>query len=234
MPPWRVFGNAVEHVNETKSMRILGERTSCGGATRFALVAWLCLAAVSPCARALTQEGRVGDVAFAVYAPDWTWQKRDVNVLVVLKNDGTAPVDALVEVVLPPGKHDDFVVDTSKNPEPLHCAATLPPKETVRLGFTGITAKDGVPLQTYAFAVEITAGDRETAVAYPLRTIRGEVVGGSRWAALLVPGGVALVWCVAFALLFRRFSKPGAWKKPSEPFAEPVDKEPWIDQNPIA
>ena len=215
-------------------MRILGARAGAADATRFALLAWLCFAAVAPSAWALTQEGRVGDVTFTVYAPDWTWQKRDVNVLVVLKNEGTEQVDASVQVVLPPAKENDFSVDTSKIREPLHCAVSLPPKETVRRGFTGITAKDGVPLQTYAFAVEVSVGDEKTVVAYPLRTIRGEVIGGSRWAALVVPGGVALVWCIAFALIFKRFAKPGAWKVASEPLAESADKESWIDQNPTS
>lgn len=217
---------------EMGSMRMVGAETRVTGAARPSLLALLCLLVVAPGAHALTQEGRVGDVAFTVYAPDWTWQKRDVNVLVVLKNEGAEQVGASVRVVLPAGKEGDFTVDTSKNSEPLQCVASLPPKETVRRGFTGITAKDGVPLQTYAFAVEVSVGEEKTVVPYPMRTIRGEVIGKSKWAPLVVPSGVALVWCIAFALIFKRFGKRGAWKTVSEPFADSADKESWIDQNP--
>jgi len=34
-------------------------------------------------AAALVQSGKVNETGFTVYAPDWTWQKCDINILIV-------------------------------------------------------------------------------------------------------------------------------------------------------
>ncbi len=186
------------------------------------------LGAACPPAHALTEETRIDDVAVTVFAPDWTWQNRDVNILLVLENDASAPRDVSVSLVLPPGNEDDFEI-----PEGAEVTRTvkLNPDDTVRQAFTKITARPGPKLQTYEFAIDVSVNGEQATVLYPLQTIRGAVSRGAVWVALLVPCGVALMWCIAFALALKHFARPGAWKAPSEALKEPEHKEPWIDQN---
>ena len=192
-------------------------------------------------AAALTANGVVDDVAYSVYAPDWTWQNRDVNVLVVLENRSDAPREVRVQFGIPRDRLADFGVagkpvapDETKTTAEAH----LGPKESTRLAFTEITPlaarADGskVPLGDYALSLRIQFDDVSATVPYPLRTIRGQAFSGGRWVALLAPTAVALVWCLAFALALRRFAATGAWKKPPSPVNEPEKKEPWIDRNP--
>ena len=63
---------------------------------------------VSPTVWAFTQSGTLGNLTYTVYAPAWTWQNRDINVLVVLENNGVDPVDTRLQLVLPRGKEEHF------------------------------------------------------------------------------------------------------------------------------
>jgi hypothetical protein len=193
-----------------------------------ALLLWCLFFALSPSAVALTHETQLNDVMVTVFAPDWTWQNRDVNILLVLENEGEATREVFLGLALPAGQEDDFGLPEGSA---LTHTTTMGPGDTVRQAFTKITAEPDAELQTYSFAIEVVVDGERTAIPYPLRTIRGAVSRGSVWVALLVPCGVALIWCVAFALALRRFAKPGAWKTPSGAFEEPEQKEPWIDQS---
>jgi len=176
------------------------------------LLAWLLM---SVPALALTETGALGDLRYSLYAPDWTWQGRDVNILAVFENGGSEPAEVTVRLILPPGKDDDF---DYKGPEVV--TATVPPGESIRKAFTNVTARVGFPRQEYQFAFEVACGDRSAHVPYAMRTIRGQAFSGGKYVALFVPAGVALVWCIVVALVMRRFANPGAWKTPSPPFLD--------------
>ncbi len=179
---------------------------------------------------ALTQKDTVGPVHFSVYAPDWTWQKRDINILVILENAATQEVPVMIELMLPEGKEDHFqVAGRGEDTRPLPLEVVVPAQTTVRQAFPTITALAGVPRQTYDFEVRVAVGDREARVGYPMTTIRGAVVSPGKW-ALYLPAGLALAWCIVFAVVMRRLSRPGAWRVASPPIAEPAQREPWIDQ----
>ena len=164
---------------------------------------------------AMTETGTLGELHCSLYAPDWTWQGGDLNILAVFENDGAEPAEVTVRLVLPPDKEDHFDYDG-----PASLAATVPPGETVRKAFTNVNALKGFPRQEYEFAFEIDANGQSKRAAYPMRTIRGQVFSGGRMVALCVPAGVALVWCIVVALVMRRFAKAGAWKTPSPPLSD--------------
>jgi len=187
------------------------------------LVAVYC---IEPHAHALTQAGSIGDLRFTVYAPDWTWQKRDINILVVLENGGVEPVDVSLDLVLPPGKEDHFAFD-----KPTHIDVSVPSGETVRHAYTDIRALDNVPRQTYEFEIRLSLAGREIGVAYPVRTIRGAMVNPGKW-ALFAPAAVALAWCVVFAVVVSRLAVRGAWRRPGRRVAEPEKTDSWIDMEP--
>jgi hypothetical protein len=191
----------------------------------FLLGATAVLAAVSgiqPHAHALTDSATLGDLKFTVYAPDWTWQKRDINVLVVLENADSAAAQVTLSLRFPPGKEDHFEYGGEQS-----LSVAVPPGESVRHAFTDIRALDDVPRQVYDFTLSVIYGGREAQVVYPVRTIRGAAVSPGKW-ALLLPGGIALAWCIVFATVVRRFAEPGAWRIPSAPVPEPERGEPWM------
>jgi hypothetical protein len=174
----------------------------------------VCVSAYVP-AFALTETGTLGKLHYSLYAPDWTWQGRDLNILAVFENDGSETAEVTVRLILPPGKEDHFEYDG-----PASISATVPPGGTVRKAFTNVNALKGFPRQEYAFAFEMECGERSARAAYPMRTIRGQVFSGGRMVALFVPAGIALVWCIVVALVMRRFAKAGAWKTPSPPVSD--------------
>ena len=178
-------------------------------------------------AHALTYSDEIGDVSFTIYAPDWTWQDRDVNILVVLENTGTGTENVEVRLVLPEGKEDHFGYDG-----PDMVRANLAPDTVVRRAFAGVLAKPGVPRQVYDLGLTIETGHGMAMATYPLRTVRGQAFSGDWWAPLFVPPIVALAWCAAFVIALRKFASPRAWRTNPPPVEEPETKEPWIDQMP--
>ena len=174
-------------------------------------------------AHALTETGSVSDLNFSIYAPDWTWQKRDINILAILENAGDEDVEVTLNLALPPGKEDHFSYDRE-----LQATLDAPAGETVRYAFTNIIALDGVPRQVYDFELTVKSAGHETRIAYPVRTIRGAVVSPGKW-ALVLPGGIALAWCIVFAAVVRRFAKPKAWLVPGAPVSEPDKVESWMN-----
>lgn len=180
-----------------------------------------------PVSGAFMHEMRVGDVACTVYAPDWTWQGRNVNILVVAENRGNQAAGLALELGLPPGKGEHFAYDG-----PRRLAAEFEPGGSQRLAFVNIEAKTGVPRQTYGLTLTAASGGESREVSYPLRTIRGQAFGQQRWVALAVPAGVAAVWCAAFVFALKRFTERGAWRRPPPAMDEPEEKPAWIDKTP--
>ena len=187
----------------------------------------LFLLLATPCATALTHTGQLDHITCSIYAPDWTWQNRDVNILVVLENTGSYTQDVTVRTAFPADKEDHFTYEG-----PTELTLTVPAGGTARAAFTNIHSMAGVARQTYELQLVLKTDGSSTVVSYPLQTIRGQAFSGGRWVALFVPAGVALVWCVAFALALTKMARPGAWKTPAFPISEPTTKEPWIDQLP--
>ena len=97
-------------------------------------------------ARALTRSATIDDLKFSVYAPDWTWQKRDINILVILENTSEKPAQVRLNLVFPPGKEHHFGYDGERI---IHLG--VPGGKTLRHAFTNIVALDGVARQVYAF-----------------------------------------------------------------------------------
>jgi hypothetical protein len=184
----------------------------------------LCL---SP-ALAMTASDDLDSIHYTVYAPDWIWQQNAVNILVVLKNDGDADVEAGLALVLPAEFADHF--DYTRGDEE-NRTVTVPAGETVRHAFTNIVARSGVPLQTYDFQLLIDDGAQSRIVNYPLRTIRGPVVNSARWAALL-PAIIGAACCLLFVFFLRSHAAPGAWRTPGDPVKPPEHPEPWISRKP--
>lgn len=201
-------------------------RTLLNRAVLFAFLMLIVACLIQPDARALTQTGSVGDLRFSVYAPDWTWQKRDINILAIFENAGDIDAEVTLNLVFPPGKEEHFAYEGSRE-----TTITVPSGETVRHAFTNILALDGVPRQVYDFELIVKCAGNETRVAYPVRTIRGAVVNPGKW-ALVLPGGIALAWCIVFALVVRRFAQPRAWLVPSAPVSEPDKVESWMNLEP--
>lgn len=162
-------------------------------------------------AAALTERCEIDGVRLTIYAPDWTWQRQNVNVLFVAENPSGAARSIQIELTFPPGKEADFKIGNSDS-----LNIEVGGGETVRGAITDVYANDGVPRQVYAFEFRIRGGDQELRVPYSLRTIRGAAVGSARW-ALYLPVIVALVWSVVFALVLPRWSAAGAWRSPHAP-----------------
>lgn len=165
----------------------------------------------------------LGNLSITVYAPDWTWQNRDINLLVVARNAGALPQTLSLTLHWPEGAEDNFRYAG----EPVK-SVTIPPGGTERVSFAGITAL--VRGREYRFRLVASASGEEACFEYPVKTIRGAVLGSGN-GALYLPAGIALAWCIAFAVLLRRFAAPGAWRKPGPPITLPENPPAWIHED---
>lgn len=186
-------------------------------------------------AAALVQSEELGKTEFTVYAPDWTWQKQDINILVVFENTSGEPVERTVELVVPEAFREHFGHrGVASIPEDtLVDTVTVPAHATARAAITGITALDGFPLRRYPMELRIAADEEGQAreVMFELQTIRGAAVNSGKW-ALYLPVGVALAFCLVFALVISRFAAPGAWKRAGASLTEPGDVPSWVHEEP--
>ena len=188
-----------------------------------------------PIAFALESEGDAAGIHYGVYAPDWTWQGRDVNIMAVFENRMDAAISCAVSLQIPDAHRNHF----GRNGGPSTPDTALPsevvmvaPGETRRVALTGITALHGFPRQTYPLALSLRINETETNIDYSMRTIRGQAVSEGRAVALGVPIGVALLFSAAFAFVLRRTGDPNAWKIVPKPTSEPDQPEPWINHIP--
>ena len=153
-----------------------------------------------------------------VYAPDWIWQGQAVNIIAVADNPG-GPAAALSIRVSPPasGAAAGFV-------EPLEVATNVPAGQRVRVLVGRVTPAAAAPKGVYAFRIEVKAGTAAESFDYRLSVIRGSLVEAGLWSVLL-PALIALLWSGVLLVVLPRYSRPGAWKTPSTPFAGRAEEE---------
>ncbi len=202
---------------------------------RIALIIGVVAVATSPPAGALESEGDAAGIHFSVYAPDWTWQGRDANIMAVFENRSDAIATCAISLTMAEDHAGHFGRDggpTTEETPPLVEEVSVAPGETRRIALTGLTALHGFPRQTYPLSLTLAVNDTETKIDYPLRTIRGQAVSDGLAVSLGLPIGVALLFSVAFAAVLFSTSAPGAWKTIPKPTPEPNQSEPWINQTP--
>ncbi len=178
-------------------------------------------------AEALEHSGVVADIAFSVFAPDWTWQNRTVNVMFALENRGTEDAAVTVAMRLPAGKESDFQADSGRLPQ----TVTGPPGTTVRAALPDILAQAGAPRQVYPCVLSVETGAAAADIPYPLRTIRGAVVSSARW-AMYLPVATALCWAAVIAVVMTLMTSRRTWLEPAAPISEPDERPAWIDALP--
>ena len=190
--------------------------------TAVALLVVLCCSAFAP-AWGLTATGEVAGVAYSIYAPAWTWQKRNINILIKAENKTTEPRTLTVRLHLPANAPDAFQApDDSKGK-----TAELQPGAVKRVAIVNVKARAEKPLGDYVFRITLAAGGQKTQLDYPVKTVRGAVVRPGIWVALL-PVVITLAWCVVFILVLPRYAAAGAWRKPGPAIAPPSKLEEWI------
>lgn len=185
-------------------------------------------------ASAFTGEARLGEITVTTYAPDWIWQDREINILLVARNSGPTSIPISVELKYPEGGAAGFSYkgDTLKTFE-------VAGVQTERQGFAGIVAlehtPDGqpVPLGRYEFRLQVTAGPERAEVRYPVTTIRGAVVSPGAM-AIYLPVGLSLAWCLVFYLVFTRWQGRGAWRRFSRSAVDRVECPEWVEEVPSA
>jgi hypothetical protein len=183
------------------------------------------MASTAPGAQGLTERTSVEDLHVTVYAPDWTWQRRDVNILMVLENKGDAPLEARLGLLLPPD-------DASWSYDgPTRIETSVPPRGVTRAAFTGITAANSAPRRIHELSLRIESAGRTQTLDYPVRVVRGAAVSPGVW-ALLLPLGVALAWCIVFALTLLKLAPAGAWRRPGPAYEPPAERPAWIEERP--
>jgi len=203
--------------------------------SRIRIIACVAVLVYGTPAFALESEGDVAGVHYEIYAPDWTWQGRDANIMAVFENRTDATASCAVSLIISEEYRDHFGRNgAAATPEtsPLVEEIAVAPGETRRIALTGLTALHGFPRQTYPLILSIRVNETATSVDYPLRTIRGQAVSEGRAVALGVPIGVALLFSAAFAFVLRRTGNPDAWKIVPEPTPEPDQLDSWINQIP--
>ena len=186
-------------------------------------------------ADALESESDAAGVHFGVYAPDWTWQGRDINVMAVFENTSASPTTCAITLEIDSDHVDHFGrngAPSSPDSGPLVSEVSVPPGETRRIALTGITALNAFPRQVYPLILRVSVDDADIRIDYPMRTIRGQAFSEGRVIALGVPIRVALLFAVAFAAVLRKSGDSDAWKTVPHSAAEPEVPEPWINQPP--
>ncbi len=186
-------------------------------------------------AAALESEGDLAGIQFSIYAPDWTWQGRDVNVMAVFENPTAVAATCAIALEFDGEQVNHFGrngAPITPDSGPLVNEVSVPPGETRRIALTGITALNGFPRQVYPLTLRVDVNASETRIAYPMRTIRGQAFSEGRAIALGIPIGVALIFAVAFAAVLRKSGDPDAWKTVPAPATVPEKPESWINQIP--
>ncbi|MDX9976355.1 MAG: hypothetical protein RBU21_25495, partial [FCB group bacterium] len=165
-------------------------------------------------------------VEYTIYAPDWTWQNREVNILVVLSGAGDKLQPVKLNLVFPEGKAEDFEYKGKTE-----IATAIDGSMRERHAFVGIKPLSSAPRQVYPFQIRLQTAGGEAVVDYPLRTIRGAAVNPGVLAVLL-PAGVAAAWCIVLLVALNKMAARGAWRTPSPQATEPEAPEAWITRNP--
>ncbi len=168
--------------------------------------------------RGATHAMQLGGCRVTVYAPDWIWQGQAVNIIAVAENPGGPSADLSIRVT-PPASGATAGIGSA-----LAVSTNVPAGQQVRMLVGRVTPAANAPKGTYAFRIEAAAGAASDSFDYPLTVIRGSLVEAGLWSVLL-PALIALLWSGVLLAVLPRFSRPGAWKTPSPPFAEQADEE---------
>jgi len=185
-------------------------------------------------ASAFTGEARLSEVTVTAYAPDWIWQDREINILLVARNAGSATVPVTVELQYPSDAAQFFAYkgETRKTMEVMAGGIG-------RQGFAGIIAlehtPDGqrAPLGRYEFRLQVTAGPERAEIRYPVTTIRGAAVSPGAM-AIYLPVGLALAWCAVFYAFLAWRQGRGAWRGFSSNALDRVESPEWVEEAPPA
>ena len=173
---------------------------------------------------AYTEAFSVGGSKVTVFAPDWIWQGQNVNIMFVAENKNTAEKKIDFRLSLPEENKKYFDL-----PGELSTSGDIPANGKLRLAITGIVPKRNIPLGKYSFFINISSDSLEEQIEYPLKVIRGSLVEAGIWSVLL-PALIALLWGTSFCFVLPRFSRKGAWRKKSPPFAEYIEKKEWFNE----
>ncbi len=199
------------------------------------VLALLCAAILIPStASAFTGEARLGDLSVTAYAPDWIWQDREINILLVARNAGSAPVSVSFELKYPEDGAGYFSLKDG-----MQRAVDVARGAIGRQGFAGIVAlehtPDGrqAPLGLYEFRLQVSAGMERGEIRYPVTTIRGAAVSPGAL-AIYLPVGISLAWCVVFYWVLTRWQGRGAWRKYSTGALDLLVSPEWVEETPPA
>jgi hypothetical protein len=174
-------------------------------------------------AHAIAQPTQLGDLTMTIYAPEWTWQRERINVLVVINNPTNEERSVDLELELPRRAEDRFTY-TGDPSATLHVG----PNRSARHVFKDIVALGGVPRGDYAFTVRARTPEAIVGYQFSVKTVRGAAVSSSSLAAL-VPAALAALWCILIVLALRTYAAPGAWRTSPPPIDSPASAESWID-----
>ena len=162
---------------------------------------------------AYTEIGRIDGVAYTLYGPTWIWRSNEVNALFVLQNYVQIEKSIFLEFHLTQKAEEGFEYSGA-----ITQGVSLLPGQEKRAAFVGIRARDDCPLGVYPLEISLRVGTGTVEIEYPVEIIRGPVVAKGLL-PLILPVGVALLWCFVVGHVIPRYGAPGAWKKPSEPYA---------------
>jgi hypothetical protein len=169
----------------------------------------------------------VGPIQIRHYAPDWIWQDRAVNLLLVLRSEARAPRRVEVTLDLPAG-----VFFQPPREETLVRNVDLQPGETRRIAFANILAlsfrpSTGEPLPrgVHEFALRARSGGESAREGVRVRTIRGAMVRGNVW-CIVVPAAICFLWSIGLLALLSRKSPAGAWRRVREVIPDRRDADP--------
>ncbi len=204
------------------------------GKTNSAFLGALACLCLSCPAHAFTATTQIDTVTITAYAPDWIWQDREVNILLVAEDAAGKPIQGKVELFLPgehPGTNATAIVEPFTCPGERTKSLEASAGKAAREAFAGIAAlsrtEEGkpIPLGLHDFCIRINTELGQAEIHYPVKTIRGAAVEPGPL-ALYLPAAIALAWCVLFFVVLTRMSAPKAWLRISErtlPMAEEPD-----------
>ena len=176
----------------------------------------------------LTETGEVGEVAYSIYAPAWTWQEQKINILVKAENNSAEARTFTVQLHLTADAPNAFKPPEARDDESLLVkTAELSPGEVRRVAIVNVKATSESGIGDYVLRIRLAAGGREAQVDYPVEIIRGAVVRSEKW-VMLLPVIVTLAWCIVFILVLPRYAAAGAWRKSGPAIAPPGRVEDWI------
>lgn len=165
-----------------------------------------------------------GRIAYWFYAPEWIWQRQNINIIIVFENGLATTATVTARLHFPPYHDDRFSYDG-----PTTQKLVLGGHERGRIAFANILAldekvqPDGERIRfrpgSFVFTVEFEArADGHSATArhfYAVRTVRGAIVRQGPW-AMWLPVLLILGWCAIIFLVVPRMGLPGAWKIPTQ------------------